>query len=61
MHWVIWAYVDGSKVGREFGVDYDTLDEARRVRERYARFWPHVRYIIRRRRGPALATGGSHG
>lgn len=55
-HWVIWAYPQGSEVGREFGVDYRSLEEAQQARRAYAAYWPNTRYIVRRRKGPALAT-----
>jgi len=41
--------------GREFGIDYRTLEAAREAKARYARYFPHVRYYIRRIVGPALA------
>lgn len=49
VHWRV--YGDG----REFGRDYPTLEAARQAKARYAANFPHVRYVIRRHRGPALA------
>ena len=40
-----WYRVYGD--GREFGLDYPNLAEARRVKELYAAEWPRTRYYIR--------------
>lgn len=34
--------------GREFGIDYATLDDARRAKAVFVAHWPHVRYYIRK-------------
>ena len=34
--------------GREFGIDYPTLERAREVKAQYAQHFPRVRYYIRR-------------
>lgn len=49
-HWRV--YGDG----REYGRDYPTLESARDARARYSEYYPHVRYVIRRHRGPASAV-----
>ncbi len=34
--------------GREFGIDYATLADARRAKAAYAPDFPHVKYYIRK-------------
>lgn len=40
--------VSGRFVWQEFGIDYDTLDEAKRVASEYRKAWPNHNYRIRR-------------
>lgn len=41
-HWRIYAD------GREFGIDYATLEEAQEVKSLYARTFTHTNYYIRK-------------
>jgi hypothetical protein len=34
--------------GRDFGIDYANLETARAARAIYARYWPKLRYYIRK-------------
>lgn len=43
----IWRIYGG---GAEFGIDFASLDEARRMKALYRRVWPDIRYYIRRHR-----------